>query len=120
MQRVTEDNLIIAEQPQSLFTAYTVPLSKVVDMINEASEDLRQQHKRFLGAASYQAVEKDIFSPTGALFFAARRHRYKKHVYVIRIQYHFVEDTRRRPRLSVVVTQAEVMKEKDYQPVLPL
>jgi hypothetical protein len=119
MLRVTENNLIIAQQPQNLFTAYKVPVPVVIDMINEASKELRQQNKQFLGAASYQAVAKDIFS-SGNSFFAARRYRYKKHVYVIRIQYHFVADKKTKQTVSVVVSHAEVMNEKEYQPVLPL
>jgi hypothetical protein len=119
MQRVTENDLIIAQQPQNLFTAYTVPSSVVVDMINEANEQLKQKDKRFLGAASYQEVEK-FFSSSTTAFFAARRHRYKKQVYVIRVHYHFVEDKKMKQKFSVVVSHAEVMNEKDYQPVLPL
>jgi hypothetical protein len=115
MQRVTENNLIIAKQPQELLTAYKVPVPVVVDMINEASEDLMQQQKQLLD----QNVAIDFFSP-GHTFYAARNHRYKKRVYVIRIYYHFVADKQRKQQLSVVVTHAEVIKEKDYQPVLPL
>jgi hypothetical protein len=115
MQRVTEHDLIIAEQPQNLLTAYKVPVSVVVDMINEASEDFMQQQKQLLD----QNVAIDFFSPTNT-FFAARNHRYKKHVYVIRIQYHFVANKQTKQTVSVVVSHAEVMNEKEYQPVLPL
>jgi hypothetical protein len=119
MQTVTENNLIIAQQPQNLFTAYKVPVPVVIDMINEASKELRQQIKSFLGATSYQELAK-AFPFLNQPYFAARRHRYKKHVYVIRIHYHFVADKKMKRKFSVVISHAEVMNEKKYQPVLPL
>jgi hypothetical protein len=119
MQQVTEENLIIFKHPQKVFTTYKVPLTVVADMINEANARVVSQEKEFLGAASYKAVKKLSLSPTVS-FFAARRHSYKTKVYVVRVHYTIANDTGSNKKIAVVVSHAEAVDEKDYQPVLPL
>lgn len=119
MQKVTEENLIISKQPRKVFTAYNVPLTVVADMINEATARVVQHKKEFLGAASYKTVANVSLSPT-ASYFAARRHRYNKKVYVVRVHYALENDTSSNKKIAVVVSHAEAVDEKDYQPVLPL
>ena len=120
MQKVTEDQLIIAKQPQRVFTTYNFPLAVVVDMINETSAEMRQLEKSFLGADQYKAVEYYRSPPPTESFFAARKHMHNKNVYVIRIHYNFSNDNTTKNKLSVIVYHVEVIDEQDYQPALPL
>jgi hypothetical protein len=74
-------------------------------MIREAMVQIKQLDKEWLGEAR-------PVSPS-QVFFAARRHRYKQKVYVVRISYGLVKN-------KVVVDSAEVVDEKDYRPILPI
>jgi hypothetical protein len=119
MQKVTEDQLITAKQPQKVFTIYNFPLLVVVDMINETSTEMRQLEKSFLGTTQHQIIEKGALSSSHS-FFAARRHLYNKKVYVMRIHYQFAKATNSKSKFSVVISHAEIVEEKNYQPILPL
>ena len=114
MQKVTEDQLIIAKQPQKVFTIYNFPLPVVVDMINETSAEMRQLEKSL-----HQIIEKGALSSSHS-FFAARRHLYNKKVYVMRVHYKFAKATNSKSKFSVVISHAEIVEEKNYQPILPL
>jgi hypothetical protein len=108
MFSVTEERLVLANQPQKLLSAYQVPAAKVADMIREATEQIKQLDKELLG-------EERPLSPS-RLCFAARRHQYKHKVYVVRITFRFVKANQVKNNYAVAVSSAEVMKEKDYQP----
>jgi hypothetical protein len=118
MRTVTEENLLIARQPQRLFTAYNFPLPVVVDMINEAVEQNRQEVKGFLCSLDSQAVEQIISSAHS--HFAARKHRHKNTVSVIRIHFTFAKKDSTDDSPSVLVLSAEAIGEREYQPVLPI
>ncbi len=119
MQTVTEQNLLLAKQPQKLFTAFHVPLVVVADMINEATIQLLEQEKSFLDTTPPEAIERRFFSPSKK-FFAARRHRFNNKVFMIRMYYKFAEDKNMKNKFFASVYSAEAMNEKEYTPVLPL
>jgi hypothetical protein len=54
------------------------------------------------------------------LFFAAGRHAYKQKVYAVRITYRFQKIPYLKQKYAVLVYGVEIMKEKDYQPVLSM
>jgi len=105
MFSVTEETLVLAKQPQQLLKQYQVPAAKVVNMIREAMVEIKQIEKEWLGEARPPSPSQ--------VYFAARRHRYQNKGYVVRISYGLVKN-------KVVVSSAEIVAEKDYQPILPL
>jgi hypothetical protein len=119
MLQVTEDMLVLAKQPQKLLTDYQVPAAKVADMISEATTEITQNVNDNLNDQQDKKGEMGDLSQT-PLFFAARRHRYKKNVYVVRIQYKFLKRKQAKNTYAVKIFHAEVVKEKDFQPILPL
>jgi hypothetical protein len=52
MQPLTEAHLMLANQPQQLLRAYRVSTAVVVDMINEANEQISQSMQGFLSESS--------------------------------------------------------------------
>jgi hypothetical protein len=119
MLQVTEKMLVLAKQPQKLLTEYDVPAAKVADMIREATVEITQKVNDILTDHQNKKGEMGDLSQT-PLFFAARRHRYKKNVYVVRIYYKFLKRQQAKNTYAVKISHAEVVKEKDFQPILPL
>ncbi len=112
MLQVTEEMLVLATQPQKLLTKYAVPAAKVADMIQEGTSEMMKLEKRENG------TPRDLSQ--NQVFFAARRHRYKQHVYVVRITYRFQKTPYLKNQYAVMVSGVEVMTEEDYKPVLPM
>jgi hypothetical protein len=119
MKKVTVDHLIISNQPKRLFASYKLPLPVIADMINEASTEIRDIKKSFLGTNQNHVIEKGEL-PFSHSFFAARRHFYNKNAYVLRIQYKFVKVANSKSKFSVDISHAEIINEQDYQPALLL
>jgi hypothetical protein len=119
MLTITEDMLVLAKQPQKLLTEYQVPAAKVADMIREATTEMVKLENELLNDQQDKNGEIGDLSRT-SLFFAARRHRYKKNVYVVRIQYKFVKSKQTKQKYSVNISHAEVIAEKDYRSILPM
>jgi hypothetical protein len=65
MFSVTEERLVLANQPQKLLRAYHVPAAKVADMILEAMVQIKHLDKELFGEARPVSPRR--------LFFAARR-----------------------------------------------
>jgi hypothetical protein len=119
MLQVTDEILVIAKQPQKLLKDYNVPAAKVADMIRESTAEITQRVNSIRN--DHQATKGE----TGDLakhqvFFAARRHLYKKNVYVVRITYRFKKTLHLKNKYAVLVSSAEVVAEKDFHPILPL
>jgi hypothetical protein len=119
MLQVTEKMLVLAKQPQKLLNEYDVPAEKVADMIREATTEITQKVNYTLNDHQNKKSDMGDLSKT-PLFFAARRHRYKKNVYVVRIQYKFVKSNQTKQNYVVKVSHAEVVAEKDFTPTLPI
>jgi hypothetical protein len=119
MLQVTEEMLVIAKQPQKLLNAYKVPATKVVDIIREATTEITKRENDILNDHQYKEGETGDLSKY-QLFFAARRHLYKKNVYVVRIHYKFLKSKQAKNKYSVKISGAEVIAEKDLHPILPL
>jgi hypothetical protein len=124
MFTVTEEMLVLAKQPQKLLSKYDVPAAKVADMIREGTVEMVNLKKGLFNTAAHQdkqgkKVKMGDLSKT-PLFFAARRHLYKQNVYVVRITYRFEKTPQLKQKYAVVISGVEVMKEKDYKPVLPM
>jgi hypothetical protein len=85
MLQVTEKMLVLAKQPQKLLNEYDVPAEKVADMIREATTEITKNVNDNLNGHQNKKSDMGDLSKT-PLFFAARRHRYKKNIYVVRIQ----------------------------------
>jgi ribosomal protein L20 len=121
MEQATEENVVVPPQSEKILRAYRVPLTKVADMINEANKQITQSEKGFLGkrSAAYRKM-RDAGSSADRTFFAARRHRFKNQVYVIRINYHYVKAKDAKQELSPVISGVEVINEKNCRPILPL
>jgi hypothetical protein len=119
MLQVTEKMLGLAKQPQKLLIEYNVPIVKVADMIREATGEITQKVNDILNDHQNKKGDMGDLSRT-PLFFAARRHHYKKNVYVVRITYRFKKTPHLKNKYAVLVSSAEVVKEKDFQPILPL
>ena len=112
MFKVTEEMLILARQPRKLLIKYDVPAAKVTDMIREGTMEMAKRE------VSPNGTPRDL-SPN-QVFFAARRHLHKQNVYVVRITYRFQKTPGLKNKYAVLVSGVEVMKEKDYQPILPI
>jgi hypothetical protein len=111
MLNVTEEMLVLAKQPQKLLTAYQVPAAKVADMIHEATTEMVKHEYSILN--DQQDKKGDMGDLTRIpLFFAARRHLYKKNVYVVRITYRFKKAPHLKHKYAVLVSSAEVVKER--------
>jgi hypothetical protein len=124
MFNVTEEMLVLAKQAQKLLTKYNVPVAKVADMIYEGTVEMVKVKNGLFNPAAQQdkqgkKVKMGDLSKT-SLFFAARRHLYKQKVYVVRITYRFQKTSQLKQKYSVVISGVEIMKEKDYKPVLPM
>lgn len=119
MLPVTEESLLIAKQPQKLFRDFHVPVAVVADMIREAAEQSDQYMKEFPEAYQYLKSKKDALTHARS-FFAARRHAYKNNIYVVRIHYRFSKMTPSKHKYAVHVYHAEIMEEREYQPILPM
>jgi hypothetical protein len=119
MLQVTEEMLVIAKQPRKLFIDYHVPAAKVADMIHEATLEITQRENYILNDHQYKEGEIGDLSQNH-LFFAARRHLHKQNVYVVRITYRFKKTPHLKNKYTVLVSSAEVVAEKDFQPILPL
>ena len=119
MLQVTEKNLFVAKQPQKIFRDYHVPLAVVVDMIHQAYEQTEHSMKEFLGDRydEYKKLEPLSLSSAGN---AARWHTYQKNVFVVRIHYQFSESAQPLHKYAVLVHHAEIMDEKEYQPIMTL
>ncbi len=119
MFKVTEGMLIFGKQPQKLLVKYNVSAAKVADMIREGTVEITKKVNDILNGHQHKKDNMGDLSKT-PLFFAARRHLYKKNVYVVRITYRFQKTPHLKNQYAVIVSAAEVMKEKDYKPVLPM
>jgi hypothetical protein len=119
MFKMTEEMLVFGKQPQKLLTRYNVPATKVVDMICEGTREMTKLKTSLLN--DYQDKKDEMPNLfRNQLFFVARWHRYKQNVYVVRITYRFQKTPHLKDQYDVVVSAAEVMKEKDYKPVVPM
>jgi hypothetical protein len=119
MFKVTEEMLVFGKQPQKLLTKYNVPAAKVADMIREGTGEITKKVNDILNGHRHKKDNMGDLSQT-PLFFAARRHLHKQNVYVVRITYRFQKTPHLKNQYTVMVSAAEVMKEKDYQPILPI
>jgi len=120
MLPVTEASLLIAKQPQKLFRDFHVPVAVIADMIREATEQIEHNLKQFLKDQydNYKRAQ-DPFSPPGS-YIASRRHTYQNKIYVVRIYYRFSKMTHSQHKYAVHVYHAEIMEEREYQPILPM
>jgi hypothetical protein len=119
MFNVTEEMLVFGKQPQKLLRKYNVPAAKVADMIQEGTVEITEKVNYILN--DHQHKKSDRGDPAKTpLFFAARRHLHKEHVYVVRVTYRFDKTPQLKNQYTVLVSGVEVMKEEDYKPVLPM
>jgi hypothetical protein len=119
MFKVTEEMLVFGKQPQKLLTEYNVPAATVADMIREGTVEITQKVNDMLNGQQDKKDDMGDLAKT-PLFFAARRHLHKQNVYVVRITYRFQKTSQPKNKYAVVVSDAEVVAEKDYKPVLPM
>jgi hypothetical protein len=119
MLQVTEEMLVLAQQPHKLLKAYEVPVAKVADMIQEATMEMVKHEYSTLNDQQDKNGDMGDLSRI-PLFFAARRHRYNKNIYVVRIQSKFVKSKQPKQKYTVKVFHAEVVAEKDFKPILPM
>jgi uncharacterized protein YlxP (DUF503 family) len=119
MFTVTEEMLVLAKQAQKLLTKYNVSAATVADMIREGTVEITQKANNLLTDRQPKTIDMGDLSKT-PLFFAARRHLHNKNIYVVRITYRFQKTHDLKQKYAVVISGVEVMKEKDYTPVLPM
>jgi hypothetical protein len=119
MFKVTEAMLVLATQPKILLSKYNVPAAKVADMIREGTVEITQKVNNMFTDHQHKKDDMGDLAKT-PVFFAARRHLYKQKVYVVRITYRFEKTPHLKNKYAVVVSAAEVVAEKDYQPILPM
>jgi hypothetical protein len=119
MFNVTEEMLVLAKQPQKLLNDFNIPAAKVADMIREGTREMTKLKTSLVNDHQDKTVDMGDLAKT-PLFFVARRHLHKQSVYVVRITYRFQKAPHLKQQYAVVISGVEVMKEKDYTPVLPM
>jgi hypothetical protein len=119
MFKITAEMLVLAKPPQKLLSRFNVPVAKVADMIREGTVEMMKLENEMLHSPNPQKTTVEMGDLSRHhLFFTARRHLYKRNVYVVRITYRFQKTPRLKQKCAVVILGVEIMKEKDYQPVL--
>jgi hypothetical protein len=112
MEQITEENVIVPPGAEKVLKAYNIPRSLVAEMISEADESIRLQQTELLSAPFSNEAEN--------LRFAARGYLLKNKDYVIRIYNRYLKAKNAKNKLSPVISGVQVIKEKDYRPILPM